>query len=77
MGTLTLALIVLSWWLGLYAVEAVEEQSQTRVSGGDPLGEFLYSPLGNAVVMLVMQFLLANVLLWLGVWVWLRVRPKR
>ncbi len=67
-GTLMLALIVVSWWLGLYTVEAVEEQSQTRVSGGDPLGEFLYSPLGNAVVMLVMQFVLANVLFWGGAW---------
>ena len=67
-GTLMLALIVVSWWLGLYTVDAVEEQTQTRVSGGDPLGEFLYSPLGNAVVMLVMQFLLANVLFWGGAW---------
>ena len=67
-------LIGLSWWAGLYAVETAAGDAEQRVTTSDPMSEILYSPLGNAVVLLVLQFTAANVLFWAGVWVGLRVR---
>ncbi|MEM7626747.1 MAG: hypothetical protein AAF333_14230 [Planctomycetota bacterium] len=73
-GVLTLALIALSWWADLYNVKTPEEHADQRVTTGDPMTEILYSPVGNAVVLLVFQFLAANVLFWVGAWVAQRVR---
>lgn len=72
-GGVTFGLIVLSIFAGYYRVDIAEENMDTQMGGTDPMIAFLYSPLGNAVVLAVLQFLAANVLFWVGAWVWLRV----
>jgi hypothetical protein len=67
-GGIMLGLIILCIVLGYYSVNTPEENMATEVRNNDPLTVILYSPLGNATVLLVLQFLLANVLLWPTVW---------
>ena len=73
-GLMVAVMIPLTWWAGWYAVRETEENAAAQITTGDPLTEILYSPLGNVVVLLVLQFLAANVLLWLAMWLWLRVK---
>jgi hypothetical protein len=73
-GLLIAGLIVLSWWMGWYVVDDEGTVAEAQVHTNDPMMEILYSPLGNAVVLLVLQYAVANLLFWGGVWVWLRVR---
>ncbi|MEM8738915.1 MAG: hypothetical protein AAGG38_10635 [Planctomycetota bacterium] len=75
-GVLTAALAALSWWAGFYHVVVPEEHADERVTSNDPISEVLYSELGTAVVLLVFQFLLANVLFWIGAWVRLKWRGR-
>lgn len=69
-----LGLIVLCIALGYYRVDTPEENMATEMRSNDPMSVLLYSPLGNAVVLLLLQYLLANVLLWPTVWVIAKVR---
>lgn len=76
-ATIMAGLIALSWWGGLYEVDTATSDAEARVTTNDPMTEILYSPLGNAVVLLVLQFIAANLLFWPGVWLWLRVAGQR
>ncbi|MEM6553901.1 MAG: hypothetical protein AAF750_17430 [Planctomycetota bacterium] len=67
-GILTAVLAVLSWLAGFYYAQLPETESDTRVSSGHALLELIYTPLGNATVLLVFQFLAANVLFFIGAW---------
>ncbi|MEO1236080.1 MAG: hypothetical protein AAFX76_04760 [Planctomycetota bacterium] len=75
-GLITLVLVGVTAWMGGYVVKVPEENLDARVTTNDPMTEILYSPVGNAVVMLVLQFLGANVLFWVGVWVWGKFEDK-
>jgi len=63
-ATLMAVFIGLSIWAGLYFTQRPEEHADQRIQSNDPLALFLYSPVGNAVVMLLGQYLLANVVFW-------------
>lgn len=77
-GSITLALVVLSVWLGAYEVDPVEPSEPVEgVSRPDPLSAFLFTPLGNAVVLLLLQFIAANLVFWTGVALWRGVRRPR
>ncbi|MEM6460202.1 MAG: hypothetical protein AAF710_12510 [Planctomycetota bacterium] len=76
-GVLTLALIVLSYVLGWYGIAPPVEHADERLRSDDPLNVISYSRLGNATVMLVLQFFAANCLFWFGVWVWLKFTRRR
>lgn len=73
-GSIMAGLIAVSWWAGFYTVKVAEENVQARVSTGDPLTEILYSPIGNAVVLLTLQYAAANFLFWPAAWVGLRLK---
>ncbi|MEM9915811.1 MAG: hypothetical protein AAF911_12690 [Planctomycetota bacterium] len=73
-GSIVLVLIGLSIWGGLYSVKVHEENLNAQVQTNDPLTEILYSPLGNAVVLLVLQYVLANLIFWPAAWVGLRLK---
>jgi hypothetical protein len=73
-GGIIVVLIAVSIGAGFYAVDTATSDPEAQVRTNDPMMEILYSPLGNAVVLLVLQFAVANVLLFSGIWVWLRVR---
>ncbi|MEM9420136.1 MAG: hypothetical protein AAGA25_13940 [Planctomycetota bacterium] len=73
-GSIVAVLIPLTWWAGWYVVREPEENVAAQVTTNDPLTEILYSPIGNVVVMLVFQFFAANVLFWLAMWLWLKVK---
>lgn len=67
-GGLMLILIVLAAWAGLYHVEPQDGGGAgPAVENVDPVMQMMYSPLGMGIVLLVLQFLAANVLFWLGV----------
>ncbi|MEM1213755.1 MAG: hypothetical protein AAGI68_15815 [Planctomycetota bacterium] len=67
-GVITAVLIALSLLAGFYYTELPEGDPDTRVSSGHPILELIYTPLGNATVLLVLQFLAANVLFFIGAW---------
>ncbi|MEO0515463.1 MAG: hypothetical protein AAF086_09255 [Planctomycetota bacterium] len=73
-GSIMAVLIAVSIWAGFYAVKVAEENMDARVSTGDPLTEILYSPIGNAVVLLVLQYAAANFFFWPAAWVGLRLK---
>ncbi len=73
-GSIMAGLIGVSIWAGFYAVKVAEDNVDARVSTGDPLTEILYSPIGNAVVLLVLQYFAANLLFWPAAWVGLRLK---
>lgn len=73
-GVIVAVMIPLTWWAGWYAVREPEENLAAQVTTNDPLTEILYSPIGNVVVLLVFQFFAANLLFWLAMWLWLRVK---
>ena len=75
-GVLTAVLIGLSLWFDLYSEMAMGEADPgaPAIRQDDPVLRMLYNPVGVAVVLLVIQFMVANVLFWAGVWVWTRVR---
>ncbi|MBB6428880.1 hypothetical protein [Algisphaera agarilytica] len=73
-GSIVAVMIPLTWWAGWYAVREPEENLAAQVTTNDPLTEILYSPIGNFVVLLVFQFFAANLLFWLAMWLWLRVK---
>lgn len=74
-GSIIAVLIAVSWWAGFYAVKVVtEENPDARVTTNDPLTEILYSPIGNAVVLLTLQFFAANIVFWAVAWVGLRLK---
>lgn len=77
-ATLTLVQVGLAVWAGLYDVEPpAGDEGGPAVESSDPMLLLMYSPLGMAVVLGVLQFLAANVLFWLGAWVWLVWRRGR
>ncbi|MEM6392835.1 MAG: hypothetical protein AAF797_08700 [Planctomycetota bacterium] len=65
-GILTAILAALSWLAGFYYTQLPETDADTRVSSGHAILELIYTPLGNATVLLVLQFLAANVLFFIG-----------
>ena len=73
-GGLMLALIVLCAWAGLYYVQVPEEHADQRVRSNGPLSTILYSPVGNAVVMVALQYFAANLVFWSGLWIGAKVR---
>jgi hypothetical protein len=71
---IVLALVSLSYFRGCYHLDLPQENADEQLHSGDPLTGFLWSPLGNAVVLFVLQLLAANVLLLIGLWVRAKLR---
>ncbi|MFA9477663.1 hypothetical protein ACERK3_05075 [Phycisphaerales bacterium AB-hyl4] len=69
-GTLMVLMIILSAWTGMYSFERQEGRDGPAIENVDPVLQMMYTPLGMAIVLLILQFLFANVLFWLGAWLW-------
>ncbi len=76
--TLTAGLIVASWFAGFYGVTDTTPggPGEDQARAEDPLAAFLFSPLGNVVILLVLQFLTAVVLFWIVIAAWSRARRR-
>ncbi|MEX0653769.1 MAG: hypothetical protein WD534_10470 [Phycisphaeraceae bacterium] len=72
---ITLVLVGLSIWGEMYDL-AVEEGGGggPAIENPDPVMRMMYTPIGVAVILLVLQFLAANVLFWVGAWGWWKLR---
>lgn len=64
-AVIMLVLIGLSVWAGFYHIDPAERNADGRaVQHSNPLEAFAWTPLGNAVILAVIQFAAANALLW-------------
>jgi|GEM_PF-2348501 len=77
MAGLIAVFVGLSVWLGLYYTETPAENFEQQLRPTDPLSQFLYSPAGNAVMITVLQYALANVVFWPVLWLWQKIRGTR
>jgi len=73
-----LVMIGLSAWAGWYhgQDEPVVSDADT-VGRNDPLTTFMFTPVGNAMVLGVVQFLAANVLMWITLFALRQFGPRR
>ncbi|MEX0884834.1 MAG: hypothetical protein WD009_00205 [Phycisphaeraceae bacterium] len=72
------ALILLFWLLDWYQPPEPPEDAPGRSIRRDPTGaDWLYSPLGVFIIILLLQFCLANALFWPAVWLRSKIaRPR-
>lgn len=64
-AVIMLVLIGLSIWAGFYHIDEPAGNADGRaVQHSNPLEAFAWTPLGNAVILAVIQFVAANALLW-------------
>ncbi len=64
-AAIMLVLIGLSVWMGFYYIDEPPVDAEGRaVQHSNPLEAFAWTPLGNAVILAVIQFAAANALLW-------------
>lgn len=76
-AVITLALIGLSVWAGFYQVDVADDRPEGRaVEHTNPVEAFAYTPLGNAVILAVIQFAAANALLWALIWIARRIASR-
>ena len=77
-AVIMLVLIGLSIWAGFYQVDATEGNADGRaIQHDNPLEAFAWTPLGNAVILAVIQFIIANVLLWSLIGIARLIRSRR
>ena len=76
MAGLIAVFIGLSIWLGLYYTQTPAENTDQQLRPTDPLSQFLYSPVGNALMITVLQYVLANVVFWPALWLGQKIRGK-
>jgi hypothetical protein len=66
--SLTLVLALLTWWAGLYQV-VEEETAEQRIVDPTQVNITELGLVGQIIVGLCLQFVVANILFWSGVWV--------